>query len=783
MEKIKILAKSNFRKNKGTCIGLFLLMMLASMMIGLAFLLFFDAYPTATKEAKRLDAGDGYIWIMNDIEGIDDEFVEKLVGSETTDYYKYSCLGFNNISLPFGNGTLAPQLLLNNESAFHKGMDRTEIVIEDESIKEDYIYLPYQFNTSGGYEIGDTYSFELLGTNYSFTVKGFTTNTFFGCNNCGSYEFIIDNNSYDEIYAKDSSVSDSVVIAFKLKNSSTINSFQIKKLNQILAHNPQAVATIYKFSDVIIGKSFMSLVLAVSFLTITIIVVLVITIMLTNSISNFIKENMKSIGALKAIGYSSSLIRSSLYIMFALLAIFASILGAGLSYALMPVMASIVVGQMGIPYEISVNILCSLSALVFVVLYILIVSFATTGKIKKIEPIVALRDGIENHSFKKNRVRLDKSVFSLNLSLSLKNLFNNKKQNIITFLVTGLLVFICVMGLLMYENFSRNPKLEILTFENCAGILAIDYEEKDDAYSYLQSLEEVSNIREIINITTNYNNEDSLVTYIFDDPSKMNNKNVCYKGRLPKYDNEAAISGKFAKDHGLMVGDELKLDYGSESYSYLITGLIQTCNNSGRECVITKEASTHLIDLTYAPSYYWFDCADRDVTEIILNKCSDKYGDHVISTMNFYEMMDGNLTTFKSISSLMLILLSTISAIVITIILYLLIKAFVYNKRKDFGIYKALGYSSRSLILQTALSFMPSIIISSIVFSVVSYYAANPYMSVVMHGFGLMKGTFDIPIPGVIIIGISICTLAFVFSILQSLRVKKIESYQMLIGE
>ena len=189
------------------------------------------------------------------------------------------------------------------------------------------------------------------------------------------------------------------------------------------------------------------------------------------------------------------------------------------------------------------------------------------------------------------------------------------------------------------------------------------------------------------------------------------------------------------------------------------------------------------MDLTYAPAYYWFDCAGRAETDKILDMCSEKFGDHVISTMNFYDMLDGNMTTFKSISSLMLILLCTISAVVIVIILYLLIKAFVYSKRKDFGIYKALGFTSGSLIMQTALSFMRSIIVSAIVFSVVSYYATNPYMSVVMHSFGLMKSNFAIPIPGVVAIGIGIVTLAFVFSLLQSMRVRKIESYEMLIGE
>ena len=127
--------------------------------------------------------------------------------------------------------------------------------------------------------------------------------------------------------------------------------------------------------------------------------------------------------------------------------------------------------------------------------------------------------------------------------------------------------------------------------------------------------------------------------------------------------------------------------------------------------------------------------------------------------------------------------LGLISALVILLVLFLLIRSLVFSKRKDYGIYKAIGYTSKSLILQTAGSFMPAIILSVLVFSVVSYFMANPYMQLIMINFGLMKCTFNIPIPGLIIIAVSMIVLAFAFAVLQARRVRKIEPYQMLIAE
>ena len=180
MVKYICLARSHFRKNKGTSVGLFLLIALAAMLIGVALLLFLDAYPTAGREAKRLDAGDGYVWIDSDLTGIDENYIEKLLRDEVSRYDAWHCLGYSAVSVPFGDGNIAPGVLINDNRAFHKKMDRTEIVVEDTAILSDYIYLPYQFYTSGGYEIGDKYSFELLGTKYHFTVRGFTNTTNYG---------------------------------------------------------------------------------------------------------------------------------------------------------------------------------------------------------------------------------------------------------------------------------------------------------------------------------------------------------------------------------------------------------------------------------------------------------------------------------------------------------------------------------------------------------------------------------------------------------------------------
>ena len=555
MNKTSLLTKSNLRKNRGTSVGLFFLMFIASLLIGISLMIFFDVLPTAGKEAERLNAGDGYIMARNGIEDMTDEKIDELIKDDTDDYFIYRNLQFGAIPLPFGTGNVSIDIALNDSSAFSRKLDRMEVITEDQSVTGSYIYLPYQFYTGGGIKLKDTFEFAVEGVTYSFTVKGFTAVTYGGCNNTAMYTFVVDDDTYNRIFERDGKTAEGIMIIYDLKEGVSNGGFRIRNRNELLKINPNAIVTGYAIDNVLSSRTFIGLILAVSFLVITTMVVAAVAMMLANCISNYIKENMKTLGALKAIGYTGKDIKGSLILWFFLIAVFASVAGILSAYLSMPLFAGIVVGQMGLPYQVSFNLPATLIPVAFIIVFTLIVTAACASRITKIHPIVALREGVESHNFKKNHVALDKTSLGLNASLAMKTFFGNMKQNVITFLVLGFMIFTCVIALLMYENFSRHPKLEILMTEMCSGVVTFDNETAEEGLEYLESRSDITNLRKIINMNFYYNDEESFLTYIVDDSSKMNNHDLCYQGRLPQYDNEVAVSGAFAKKYGFEVGD------------------------------------------------------------------------------------------------------------------------------------------------------------------------------------------------------------------------------------
>ncbi len=783
MNKILLLAKSHFRKNKGTSVGLVSLMLIAAMLLSLSLAVLFDAYPMAKKEAERLDSGDGFFRISEGIDALTDEKIEELIEEDTTRSYIYRCLNYIT-QVPFADGTITANAQIYDHRAFAKEMGNSEIVTEDTSITSDYIYLPYQFYTSGGLDIGDKFSLELQGTKYDLTVRGFLTTPYFGCNNSGSYEFVLDDDTYAGMVSVEGAP-ECILVIYELKDGVDESRFGIRVNNDIVTVAPYVNFQQMPVETVISNRTFISLIIVISFLVLSGVVLLVVLFMLISSISNYIRENIKMLGALKAIGYTSGDIRGSVTLLFLLLSCIGAIGGIVLSYVLLPLFAQMSIAQMGIPYSISFLPVPTLIVFSSIVLFTAIVVSVILMNISKIEPIVALRNGIEGHSFRKNHVRLDKTSLGLDMSLAMKTMFFNIKQNIITFVVVGIMVFLCTLGLLMYENFSVHPKVDMLTFEYCGGVAAFDHETAEDARSFLEEQEGVSNVRNMIMVYFYYGDEDKLMTYVIDDLNSLNNVNVCFEGRLPMYDNEIAVSGKFASAGGFKVGDTIPMSYGDETYDYLITGFIQTTNNGGKEAYMSADAASRITDLSNAPAYYYFDTDTETEEEVdtILNKCEDKYGEHMISKMNFYGIIAGSLTTFKAVATTMLVSMCVISVLVILLVMFLLVKALILNKRKDYGVFKAIGYTSNNLVLQTAMSFMPAIALAVVVSSVLSYLYANSFMNLIMSSFGIIKSNFFIPIQGVILIAVSMILVSFLIAVFESRKVKKIEAYNMLIAE
>ena len=131
----------------------------------------------------------------------------------------------------------------------------------------------------------------------------------------------------------------------------------------------------------------------------------------------------------------------------------------------------------------------------------------------------------------------------------------------------------------------------------------------------------------------------------------------------------------------------------------------------------------------------------------------------------------------------MMIIILVMTTFVILLVLYLLMKNMIHNKRYEYGVLKSLGYTSKELILQNSLSFMPSIIIGTILSAIISSLIAHPYLTLVMSMFGIMQANMSVPVLFIVLLVIFEIGISFVFSLLLSRKIKYLEPYKLLIAE
>lgn len=779
-----LLAKSNIRKNKGLSICILLLIMLASMFICLSFILSNDYSKNASKEAKRLNAGNGYLYGFIDCSTIDKTYIDSILSVPEVIEYEYTDILGYQTPIEFRGGTVTPNVLFGNTSTFDKTMGKTEIIKEDTSITENYIYLPYHIHTGGGFNIGDTYTIEYPNKTYTFNIRGYIHNIDAGSYNMNLYLFVVSDEMYNTILA-DNPETKGFEVDINYKDDIDIDIFNSRLENKIYVEKGANVGS-HSLSMTLSSRTFMSSIFFVSFLLTAVVVILIVLLMIFNNISNYVKENMKSLGALKAMGYTSKDLRRSLLVQFGLITAISIVFGIIFGHLFMKVLSPMLVAQSGIPYCTKFSTFSTILTVIIIPLFVILITLLSSRKLKKIEPIIALRDGVSNHSFKKNHAPLDKTKMGLNTGLSIKNTFKNLKQNIISFIVVMFLSFLMIIAFVMFQNFSVKPKLSLLTSELCNGVIGVDVSIKDEVYEKLENTPNVKkeSLRTVTGINIYDENYLNFYTLVVDDTSRFNNQDCVYTGQLPRFENEIVISGKYASKYGYKKGQQITMKFGEEEFSYLITGFMQSTNNEGREAIMTEEGFAHLYDLdTINMSTIWFDTEKEGQARAIVDSFKEEYGSKITTTMVFDELTKSQIGTFVGIANLMLIIIAIITAAVIILVLYLLMKTIIFDRRYEYGILKALGFKSKDLIMQNVLSFLPTIILGAVIGTIISSLSAASYIGLMMRPFGIMKCTMDLPFIYPILTVIFLVVLATISAVLMSLKIRKVEPYKLLIGE
>lgn len=208
---------------------------------------------------------------------------------------------------------------------------------------------------------------------------------------------------------------------------------------------------------------------------------------------------------------------------------------------------------------------------------------------------------------------------------------------------------------------------------------------------------------------------------VWRDPRLVKNETVV-SGRLPRYKNEIMLSTGIAENLNVKEGDTLYVTSQGERMPFLISGIDQKITNMGLKAMLTEEGAKALNGSSSTSFIYAYIKEGADKEEV-LERASKEFPQAKVldSQVQIEEIMGGISATMFAIC----IVFVAITLFVVAMVELLLIKSKVIKERKNYGIQKALGFTTRELIIQTIMMNLPVIAPGALVGAVAASFFSS----------------------------------------------------------
>lgn len=777
MVKIILIARSNLRKVKGQTAAIVILILLASAALNLWLMLSTDYKKNFVRCHDRLNAEHVTLLLNGEEDGLRD-YVARILDSDTRteQYHMDSALSMVGHFANKDGEVNTDLLVLDKATALNRPIGTVELV-EDSGCASG-IYLPMIYR-SDVIRAGGTLALTIGSHTENYTICGFLNSAMHGSHNCSMSAVILTDDKYREL-EESGYAPKSTLVSVRIKDASESDDFEAMLKNAVSSQYPQLRMLSNTYKTVSTSRFISQMICSGIVSAMAFFVALIAVVVISSNVVNYVQENMKTLGVLEAVGYFSRQIIAALLFQFTGITTLSAAAGIALSYCLFPAVNVMMAAQTGIPYEVHFLPVPAVLTLLLLDGTVALAVWLSARRINRIEPITALRQGIATHSFVHNHVPLDRTRIPLTPALALKTTLSGVKQNVtvcVTMLVISLVV---VFSGLMVENviLDMTPFINLVVGETADSCISVPAEREEE---FLAAMEEDARVEKAYlyhSAEIRHVGGVALMATMTDDFARVNNPDICIEGRYPKFDNEVAVAVKYAMEHGLRVGDEIVLTADGNEARYLISGFTQISNNLGKDCLLTRSGYLRMGEFPYLN--YYMNLADN----VDIDRFNDEVGGRfdMNTAINIRSIMDGTATVYVTLMKMIVIAILLLSAVVIAFVLYLLVRTMLSGKKRDYGILKALGFTTGQLILQTAASFMPSIVISTAAGLLISSLVINPITALFLRGIGIVECSFTVPAAFIAAAGAGLDALAFAAACLMSLRIRKITPRALITG-
>lgn len=633
--------------------------------------------------------------------------------------------------------------------------DENDTVITE--IEKGKVWLTSGVPRREGIEVGDVFTFSLGDTELELEVAGIAKDALLGSEMMGNPRMLMNSNDFQTLCDDDmiSSYSMGHIFYIDTDNTSALES-ELSDVSGIIFSGDR---NMIKMTYV------MNMLVAVIILVISIGLIIVSFVVLRFTIRFTISEEFREIGVMKAIGLKNSSIRLLYIVKYLGIALTGAVIGyfAGVPFGKMLLKSVSENMMLGNDNSVLIGILCCTA----VVLIILLFSWSSTKKVKKLSPIDAVRSGQTGERFKKRSLlSLGKSRLNSTGFLALNDVLSEPKQYGILTVIFAICTSL-VMILAVTANTLDSDSLLYLLSVTESDVYMSDSARIMDVMTGVKTIRETEQeIEDILaendmpgavylegwyKLPVTAKEKSFNITFIKCSDTKTTDYDYT-EGTAPIYENEVAVTKQIADKLNVNIGDHISVNIDGEEREFIITAYFQSFNNLG-ECARFHENVSIPDNLMTNAFAYQIDFDDNPDDTVISERIESMKNifdnENIMDTKEFVSDCMGVGDTIASVKNLVLAL----SLIIIILLAVLMERSFISKEMTETALMKAVGFSNGSVILHHTLRFgitvLTAIVVSSALFLPLTKLIMNPI-------FGMMGaiGNIDYQINAFEIFGV-----------------------------
>ena len=585
------------------------------------------------------------------------------------------------------------------------------------SVPKGKIYTAAFTEKNMGLKVGDRIIVEVEGVSREFTFAGGFKDAVLGSELTGVKRFIINGEDFDEY------MSNETIKTMYNGKTLYIHTADIDRTKSQIADISDGF-TFEGSMDILNQAYIFDMIITGLILIMSLILIIISFVILRFTIAFTLSEEFREIGVMKAIGIRSIKIRGLYLTKYAAISVVGVALGLILSYPFGKMLINR--STEFIIIDSGSNAFANIGCAVLVAAIILLFCLGCTGRVGRMSPIDAVRNGQTGERFRKKSVMsLGKSRLGTTAFLAANDIVSSPKR----YAVIIFTFFLCMSLLIMLSNVTASLKsgklLKYFGNADCHAVadigdeavkfMTVDGHEKVEKYleDMEQSLAENGMPAECMTEYYLYTmiryGEQESKTAILQGTGTTMDMYEYLEGTPPQNSDEIAMTTLLAKKLGAEIGDTVTLSYPTgETAEFIITALYQAMVNQGISVRVHTDCDINYIAAIGSPSTQIKFTDDPDDEEVLrrIEKIKELYpkfssvktaGEDVKDTTGVGDAIDA----VKKMSAVLTVILAALITV-------LMERSFIAKEQAEIALTKAIGMRNAKIYGQHTLRFFIS---------------------------------------------------------------------------